>query len=246
MRWRWLALGLALYVAGLLAMAPATLLDARLASESHGRLRLAAARGTLWAGTGRIEVRDADGRSGFGMALRWRLSPRSLLRARLAYEIEFGSPASSFLVAVSPSQLQISNVDIRLPAEVLGLAVPKLAVLDLTGELELQISDLMFGRNQVQGEAVLLWRNAGSALTRVSPLGDYELRVEGTGASLRALLRSLRGPVLLDGSGKWARHTRPELTVTARIPERYRSELSPLLRLIAVERGPGEFELRLR
>jgi general secretion pathway protein N len=246
MHWRWLALGLALYVAGLLAMAPATLLDARLASESHGRLRLAAARGTLWAGRGRIEVRDADGRSGFGMALGWRLSPRSLLRARLAYEIEFGSPASRFLVAVSPSQLQISNVDIRLPAEVLGLAVPKLAVLDLTGELQLKIRRLSLGRGRLEGDALLLWRDAGSALTKISPLGDYELGFEGAGTSLQAVLRSLRGPILLAGSGHWAVGARPELLAIARIPERYRDELSPLLQLIAVQQKPGEFALQLR
>jgi general secretion pathway protein N len=246
MRWRVLAIGLASYAAGLVAMPPATLLDARLARESHGRLRLAEAHGTLWSGTGRIEVRDADGRSGFGTAVGWQLSPGSLLRARLAYEIELGNPATRFRVVASPSQLQISNVDIRLPADLLGLAVPKLAVLDLTGELQLQIGRLTLGEGRAKGDLVLLWRNAGSGLTRISPLGDYELRLTGTETSFQARLRSLQGPVSLDGNGRWLPGARPELSVIARIPDQYRDELSPLLQLIAVQDGPGEFALRLR
>ena len=49
-RWSLLAVGLGIYAAGLVAMAPATLVDAGLNGVSSSRLRLADASGTVWAG----------------------------------------------------------------------------------------------------------------------------------------------------------------------------------------------------
>ncbi len=244
MRWRTAAIGIGLYAAGLIAMAPATLLDARLAQESHGRVRLADARGTLWSGAGRLEVRDGEGRSAYGSALAWRLSPVSVLRARLVYDVALGRPAARFRLAVSPSRVELAGTDIRLPAEVLGLAVPKLAVLELSGDMRLQVGNLVAGSAYLQGDATLQWLDAASGLTAVSPLGQYELRVDGAGASGRLQLRTLQGPLNLDGTGEWRPGVAPALTATAQIPPQYRDKLSPLLRLIAVERGPGQFDLR--
>ncbi|MGA8005940.1 MAG: type II secretion system protein N [Burkholderiales bacterium] len=244
MRWQPLAIGFGLYAAGLIAMAPATLLDARLAQESFGRVRLADARGTIWAGAGRLEVRDGEGRSAYGSALAWRLSPISILRARLVYDVALGQPAARFRLAASPSRIELAGIDIRLPAEVLGLAVPKLAVLELGGEMRLQIGNLVAGSGYVQGDARLQWLDAASGLTPVSPLGQYELRIDGDGASGRLQLRTLQGPLSLDGTGGWRAGAAPALTATARVPPQYRDKLSPLLRLIAVERGPGQFDLR--
>ncbi len=244
MRWRPPAIGIGLYAAGLIAMAPATLLDARLAQESHGRVRLADARGTLWSGEGRLEVRDGAGRSAYASALAWRLSPVSVLRARLVYDVALGRPGARFRLAASPSRVELAGTDIRLPAQVLGLAAPKLAVLELSGEMRLQVGNLVAGSGYLQGDATLQWLDAGSGLTPVSPLGQYELRVDGSGASGRLRLRTLQGPLSLEGTGGWRAGVAPALTATAQVPPQYRDKLSPLLRLIAVERGPGQFDLR--
>ena len=245
MRWRALALGIGLFAVGLIVLAPATLLDARLARESHGRVRLADAQGTLWSGEGRLEVRDAQGRSAYASALAWHLSPLSLLRARLVYDVGLGQPAASFRLTASPSRVELVGLDIRLPAGALGLAIPKLAVLELSGDLRLQVGNLVAGSGYLRGDATLRWLDASSGLTRVSPLGEYELKVDGNGASGQIQLRTLHGPLTLDGGGAWRPGTAPAVTATAHIPPQYRDQLSPLLRLIAVERGPGEFDLRL-
>ena len=91
----------------------------------------------------------------------------------------------------------------------------------------------------------MLFRS-GSAFTRVSPLGDYELRFEGEGATVRASLRTLQGPLQLDGQGSWTRGANPEFLGTARIAPEQRQQLAPLMRMIAVERGEGNFELQLK
>jgi general secretion pathway protein N len=95
----------------------------------------------------------------------------------------------------------------------------------------------------VQGAATLQWRAAGSALTPVSPLGDYEVRFSAAGPAVHAALSTLEGPLQLDGKGTWSHGARPKFAATARVPAAQQEQLAPLLRLIAVERGAGRFEI---
>jgi len=59
-RWPAPAFGLGVYAAALVALAPASLIDARLEQASGGRLRLAEAQGSLWAGSGWIAALQAQ------------------------------------------------------------------------------------------------------------------------------------------------------------------------------------------
>jgi general secretion pathway protein N len=244
-RWRLIALGLSAYALGLIATAPATLIDARLAQASAGGLRLAEARGTLWSGTGQIEIRDASRSSGIAKSIAWRIRPAYLLRGKLLYEVALDHAPMRFPVTISPSRIEVADADINLPAAALGLGAPKLAPLGLTGDMLLHVARLAFGRDSIQGNATLQWRGAGSAFTRISPLGDYELRLEGDGAAVRASLRTLQGPLQLDGQGSWAAGRNPVFRGNARVPPPQQQQLAPLLRMIAVERGEGRFELIL-
>lgn len=239
-------LGLGGYALGLVATLPATWVDAGLQRASGGRLRLTEARGTLWAGSGQIEIRDAGGRAGIAKPLAWRFLPASLLRGQILCEIELDHAAKRLPVAISPARIELADADIDLPATALGLGVPRLAPLGLGGNVRLYIERLDIGRNRMQGSATLQWRAASSALTPVSPLGDYELRLENDGAATHAVLRTLRGPLHLDGKGAWANGANPTFLGSAHIPQAHRQQLSPLLRLIAIERSEGSFELGLR
>ncbi len=240
-----IAIGLFVYAVAVITAAPATLIDAGLRQASHGRLRLAEAQGTLWSGSGQIEVRDMGGRTGVAKRLAWRVVPQSLLRGHLVCEVGLDQSAKRFPVTISLSRIEIANAEIDLPAAVLGLGVPKLAPLGLTGDVLLHVASLTIERKEMQGNATLQWRNAGSVLTPISPLGDYELRLDGEGATVHAYLRTIQGPLRIDGEGSWANGNRPVFLATARVPAQHQQQLAPLLRLIAVERGEGNFELRL-
>lgn len=245
---RWLLIGVALgaYALGLAATAPATLIDSGLRQASDGRLRLTEARGTLWTGAGQIEMRDAHHRAAIARAISWRARPAQLLRGQLRYDIALDHAARSFPVTLSPRSVEFSDADISLPAGALALAVAKLAPLELTGELLLQVTRFTVARDTLQGNATLQWRAAGSALSRVTPLGDYEIRLEGDGAALRMSLRTLQGALQLEGRGSWTRGANPDFLGTARIAPQHQQQLAPLLRLIAVERGDGSFALQLK
>ena len=242
------ALGLgsfaAAFVAASIVLAPATLIDSRLASASDGRLRLASAEGTLWSGAGWIEVRHADGRAGVARRIVWRVLPESLLRARLAAEVQMDQAAKPFHLTMSFSRIEITQAGITVPAAALGLGVPRLAPLRLTGEVRVAIPQLSLERGRMDGEVTLQWHAAGSALTPISPLGEYELRLKAAGAAVHATLRTLEGPLQLDGEGDWSGRGPPRFLATASVPEAQQEQLAPLLRLIAVERGAGSFEVR--
>jgi len=239
------AVGLGVYALALVATAPATLADAGLQGASDGRLRLAEARGTLWSGSGQIEVRDPGGRTGVAKSLAWRVVPESLLRGHLVCEVGLEQAATRFPVTISLSRIELANADISLPAAALGLGVPKLAPLGLTGDVLIHIARLSIARDGIKGSATLQWRAAGSAYTPVLPLGDYEVRLDGEGTTVHALLRTIEGPLRLDGKGSWTHGASPVFLGMARVPPQHQQQLAPLLRLIAVDRGEGRFELQL-
>lgn len=245
-RWIPLGVGIGVYVIALIVTAPATLVDTGLQRASQGRLRLAEAQGTLWSGSGQLEMRDADGRTGAARSIAWAVAPASLLRGRLVCDVGLEQATERFPVTVSLSRIELANADIGLPAAVLGLALPRLAPLGLTGDVQIHVASLSLAQDEMRGNATLQWRTAGSALSPVAPLGDYELRLEGDDAAVRATLRTLQGPLQLDGKGSWKHGDKPAFLIKADVPAPYRQQLAPLLRLIAVERGEGRFELQFK
>jgi general secretion pathway protein N len=243
MRWAAFAFGLGAFAAALIALAPATLIDARLERASDGRLRLAEAQGSLWSGAGWIEIRDAHGTAGVAKRVAWRVLPESLLRGRLVAEVKLDQDAKPFPVTISLSRMEIADAGINLPAAALGLGMPRLAPLRLTGEVLVKVAHLSLERGRMDGDATLQWRAAGSALTPVWPLGDYEVSIKAVGPAVHAALRTLEGPLQLEGKGTWSNGGPPSYFATARVPAQQREQLVPLLSLIAIERGAGSFEL---
>lgn len=247
MHWTAAASGLGAFAAALITslivLAPATLIDARLARASDGRLRLAEAQGSLWSGAGWIEFRDADGRAGVAKPLAWRVLPGSLLRGRLVAEVALDQAAKPFPVTISLSRIDIADAGINLPAAAIGLGMPRLAPFRLTGDVRVNISQLSLERGRMDGDATLQWRAAGSALTPISPLGEYEVHFKAVGPAVHVALSTLEGPLQLEGKGTWSNGNPPSYLATARVPAQHREQLAPLLRLVAVERGAGSFEL---
>ena len=254
-RWALIGVGASAYAAALVVTAPATLVDAALSDASQGRLRLTQAQGTVWSGSGFVELRDARQRTGVAKRVAWEVAPLAFLRGQLALEAVTSDRTLPFAVTATRSRVEIGNAALTVPAAILGLAVPKLAPLGLTGELTLTIPRFAIAHGGASGHASAQWVAAGSALSKVSPLGAYELTLEPSGTALQATLRTLRGPLELDGSGVWTIGTMGTIGTNgngagfrgrARVAPAQREALAPLLRLVAVERGEGAFDFELR
>lgn len=232
------------YVLFLLVLAPASLLDAGLQHATDGRLRLAQAQGTLWSGTGVLEIRSATGRDGVGKNLAWVLQPRSLPRGRLEFAVNLDHRAPPFPLHLSAGGIELSNMDFTLPASTLGIAVPRIAPIGLRGDLAVHVTKFSSLDDSLSAHAVVTWKDASSALTSVAPLGTYQLLIDGNDGLLAAVLQTNSGPLQLQGTGSWRGSGPLMLSATARVDAQHRAQLAPLLRLIAIERGNGDFDLQ--
>lgn len=241
-------IGLGIYAIALLITAPATLVNIPLKYFGQHSLQLTEAQGTLWSGRGRVDVSDANGQHALSEQVTWHWQPESLLRLRFVYYIQLdpGSPRP-FLVTLSWSGIEVGSTELDLPARLLGQSSPRLAALGLTGDVHLQVRQLFITRRGIKGSASLQWRSAASALTPVAPLGDYELILEKAGPDVQATLRTLQGPLQLNGKGSWSDSADPSshFLATAHIAPAFQQKLAPFLRLIGVERQDGSFELKL-
>ena len=245
-RWQWWATGIIAYVFIFLAIAPATLVDLIAQRASGGTLRVAAAHGTMWAGAGELQALDPNHQAVVSRKFAWRISPASVLFGRLVCEIALDSGATRFPVTLTPGRIELANADLALPAAILAIAEPKLAPFEFGGELQVHIIDLSIARARWDANATVIWRAARVGHGSMPPLGDYELRIApaANGASIQ--LRTLGGPLELQGSGAWPHGARPAFNATARVLPQYREQLEPLLRMIAYDRGAGNYELILQ
>lgn len=236
------AIGIAAYAICLFTTAPAGLLDTALDRLSEGRLRLSEAHGSLWAGSGRIELRDPEGRHGMAERCDWQLASASLWPAALRYSVRMASSGRTFPMSLSISSIELSGAELAIPADVLGLLLPRLTPLGLAGSLDLKVAMLSVTPAQVLGDARMTWRDAGSALSPIAPLGSYDISIDAGPAGTRMVLRTLDGPLQLDGDVSLVRGKQAQFRIVATLPPAYRPQLAPLLALISVERGEGRFE----
>ncbi len=238
--------GVGLYVAAMVAQAPATLADTALQRASNGRLRLTQAQGTVWLGAGSLEIREGGLESAMARKLAWRISPESLWRGRLVCDVQLEGATRGFPLAVALSKVEVGDVEFSLPAAALAIAEPRLRPLRLSGDVLLKTEKLSVGRHGMLGNLTLQWQDAGSVFAPVSPIGSYELKLEGQGKNVNAVMQTLEGPLQIEGSGAWAAGKKPVFLATVQVPAPLREQFTPLLRLISLQRDEGTFELQLK
>lgn len=229
------------FLAALSIMLPATLLDAMLDAHSAGRLRIAEARGTVWSGSGRLELRARDLAAAAGLELRWRWRPAAGSPASFALGIGPASGAASAKLDLTIAGIEVTNLAFVAPAAALSLLVPALHPLQLAGELRVASPKLLVAGGTVSGSGTVSWANAGSALTPVWPLGSFIADVVASGNGARVALRTISGPLRLDGTAAWATETPVTWNFNATVPADHRSRLDPLLKLIGEARGDGTY-----
>ena len=109
-------------VAGVIAFAPASLVDGRLAAQTSGKLRLADASGTIWQGRG--TVGDATGT--WRVPVAWRIDPLDVLRG--LHQVTLVPPAGATtprgVVVVTDQGVVLRDLAVDLPAAALATAMP--------------------------------------------------------------------------------------------------------------------------
>lgn len=242
---RWWAVGVAVFIVGLVATAPAEWLGAALTRQTASRVLLANPSGTVWRGGGFLIVKHGEQTFDLG-AVRWSLSPWSLFLLRLSTHMELTGDGiqGSGTVVVSPSgTVAIDGLNVRANADSLSAVYPPLGFFAPSGQLRAVADSLTIDRQTVVGSASVTWQAAGVNLTSVRPLGDYQLRMNGTARGLALDVTTQgRGALAVNGTGTYEASS-GRLTFKGRAEALAQVDaLRPLLNLL----GPPAEDLNAR
>ena len=241
----WLSAVAATVALTVLAFLPATWLGEIVESRTQGRLTLGDAQGTLWRGS--AFVGGAAASSGAVTPLlpgrfSWRLSPMVLL-GQVDLLLENPDALSQpVTVSGSWSAWQVSPATVNVPADRLaGLGAP-LNTLAPSGAMQLSWSTLGLARAgnavDVQGRTLLAMNDMGSRMAPVKPLGSYELTMDWSGQQAQLSLRTVRGALLLSGTGALDKG-RFQFSGQAQAANGYEETLGNLLNLLGQRRMVG-------
>lgn len=227
---------------------PATWLAALVEQRTGGRLTLGDAQGTLWRGSAFIGG-AASGNSPVTPLLpgrfQWTVSPLALIGM---VDLRLENPdalAQPVTFKGNWSQWQLSPSALLLPAEGLaGLGAP-LNTLAPSGTMRLSWTglELMLDGRQVavNGRTTLEMSDMSSRLAPVKPLGSYALAFDWRGQQAALTLSSVKGPLLLSGTGDLNRG-RLNFSGQAEAAQGYEDALVDLLTLLG-QRRPGSDRL---
>lgn len=246
LRWPHILLAVVVYLALLLAWAPASLLAWALPRFTQQAVWLERPHGSVWHGQAaglRLQVAGTARQLG---RVNWQLRPLDLLGGRLGYRLQLAGAgidaAMTLRAGVAGGELR--EVRAELPASLLGELSPDLALWQPGGRLALQGERLAFERSGVEGRATLRWRDAVSGRVN-QPLGSYRAELEGTERGLAIELSTEAGALVLQGSGNWNGRRGMVFNGTARAAPASRAQLDGLLSLIGPAQADGSRAIRI-
>ena len=234
------------FISTYLIMLPATWMDAVLQRASQDSLALTGATGTLWNGEGSLQALLPTGEAITLVPVSWNIDPAELMALKVHIKAQSSRDNKPVLNAtLGPGEAFVQEAKLDLPAALLGVLSPTLRAAALSGRISLHVDELRFGSSHAAGKAQAYWNGAGSSLSRIRPLGNYLLDLNGKGSGMDMRLSTIGGPLTLTGSGSWIPGRRPDIRVMATPDEGARQELAPLLRMMGHEASPGTYTITL-
>ena len=229
-----------------LVMLPATWMDALLQSASQDSLALTGAKGTVWRGEGSLQALLPTGEAITLVPLSWNIDTAELLALKVHIKAQSTRDNKPVLNATfGPGETFVQEAKLDVPAALLGVLSPTLRAAALSGRIALHVDELRFDSSHAAGKAQAYWNGAGSSLSRIRPLGNYLLDLNGMGSGINMRLSTIGGPLTLAGSGSWIPGKRPDIRVMATPEEAVRQELAPLLRMMGHETSPGTYRITI-
>ncbi|RJG03411.1 type II secretion system protein N [Noviherbaspirillum sedimenti] len=204
----WFLAGIVTIALTMLVFLPASWMAFLLEQQTGGRLTLGDVQGTLWRGSAFLGAAPSGrdpvvpllpGRFG------WRLSPLVLI-GKTKLTVENATVLSQPLtVEGSWRSWRVGSAALNLPAERLASLGAPLNTIQPAGTMRLSWSQLQLAREgqgiAVQGTMMLEMRDVSSRLSPVKPLGAYVLAFDWQGQQAQMTLKTVKGPMLLSGSG---------------------------------------------
>ncbi len=242
---RWLAFALVAVLATAVASLPAAWLAPWLERQTGGRLSLGDPQGSVWRGSAFIGVAGSGEEPLVPLLpgrFRWRLSPLALAGRVDASVQNPRALTAPVTIRGSWRRWQVGDGSILLPAERLAALGAPLNTIRPAGQMRLSWTGLVLARPanalQADGRMQLDLTEMASALSPVKPLGAYRMRFDWQGGAARVDLKSLSGPLLLEGRGTLI-DGRLQFSGQAWAEEGEESRLAILLNLLGQRRQMG-------
>jgi len=222
---------------GLVCLAPASLLDGRLARATGGTLRLASTQGTLWHGRG--VVTEATAR----LPLEWNIDPWPLLRGTLHMRVrsDTGAESPRGTLDLRTREITLQDADVTVPAAVIGNMLGGITAGSIDGEVTASASKLRLAAGANSGEARLAWRNArirGLGSATPLDLGDVRTTLIANGAAMSGPLTNDGGSLALRGD--WTLEENDALTLALHVTPRKAGDTELVRWLSAVGTPDGD------
>jgi general secretion pathway protein N len=228
------------------AMLPATWFDDLLQRWTQGSLAMTGTSGTLWRGEGSLQAILPSGEAVTLAPTSWNVALWELLSLRLHITLRSTQSGSPILdVSLAPGETRIHAARLEVPAALLGVLSPTLRSAALSGQVALEAKDVRLADGHAAGKAKAYWLEAGSDLSRVRPMGSYQLEVDGQGDGLDFRLITLGGALNLTGTGRFVPGKKSDYRITAIPVADKRQELAPMLRMLGRETSPGTYQLTI-
>lgn len=218
LRWPHYGLAVLVYLAALLAWAPASLLAWVLPRASQQVAWLDHVEGTVWRGSAHaLRLQPASGPGESLGRMNWRLQPLDLLRGRLGYRVSLDGAGieAAGSVLVGPRRVALQALRGEAPADWLGRLSSDLAMWQPQGRLLFESESIAFEKSAITGRGSLRWVDAMSGHAR-DRLGSYRAELEGRDTELAIKLSTESGALQLQGTGIWTPQRGLQFAGTAR------------------------------
>jgi general secretion pathway protein N len=242
----WLLAGAGAVALTLIAFLPAAWMAPLVEAQTGGRITLGDAQGTLWRGSAFIGGAPSGADPVTPLLpgrFSWRLSPMLMLGQ---VDADLENPAAvSQPIRVTGSWYEwlVGASSISLPAERLaGLGAP-LNTIQPSGRMQLSWTPLQLARQGRQialtGSVTLQMDDIASRLSPIKPLGAYQLIMDWRGQQAQLVLKTVKGPMLLSGTGSLT-NGRFQFSGKAEAEEGQEERLANLLNLLGQRRREGD------
>lgn len=232
-----LALGVIALVVAIAWLAPASLVDSRLARATGGIVRLASTQGTLWNGRGVVTTANAQ------LPVAWSVDAWPLARGVVHMRVrsDAGAETPRATVELRTDGIVLQNTDVTVPAAAIAAALGDMAASSVDGEVNASVSNLRLAAGANSGEARLVWRNARvRAFGNATPLelGEVRAGLVANGATMSGPIDGQGGSVALRGD--WTLKEKDAFTLALRMTPGATADPGLVRWLSAVGRPDGD------
>ena len=242
-----LALFAALCLGLIVAKAPASLLDTGLAAVSANAVRLGGSEGTLWRGQGMLVVGDAaSGNARPWLPLAWHFKPGGLLGGEMSWA---SAPESGLRgeLSLGLNGFRLRDFAVEAPAAMVIPLLPGVLVQSgWGGDMAVRAADWRCSPNaSCEGDFLVQWRGASSALLPGQRFGDYEVQGRGNGSAIHFDIHTLAGEIAITGSGSWSVSSLPSFQGRISSPPEVLKQLPNIAGgAVVADAQPGHFVVR--